>query len=413
MTDNGARPAIEQALAADNLALALALSQNIVADAPQDGFACAVIARIAGLVGLTEAETRWASRADRSVLRDLREPANGNVIRLLAGCAPAGTAECFLVVRAWGYGLWAEAHNVLGNILLAELSGRIPIVYWGDNSLFLPEGEANAFPLIFNGIGGEHFEMASSAPDGDVFPAKWHGAGLGGAARDTRRPPHRGGEGSMAALWLLNRPEKIVVSDYFIGVAELMPWIPEDHRFFGCSIEEIVRTLSEEALAPNWRIRDAVAEAAEKLAGEKTVAVHIRGGDKGVEVSRLDELNSHYPSVVEQAVEHGYVVWLMTDTEQIAQSMKARFGEAVRCQDALRTADRVGVHYSRGPEDRVRLAEEVVTDVLVGASCDRFVGNGASAPSCMVDFLMEGDETRKHLFLPNQYRRRLISLYRD
>ena len=61
----------------------------------------------------------------------------------------------------------------------------------------------------------------------------------------------------------------------------------------------------------------------------------------------------------------------------------------------------------------IRLGEEVVTDVLVGASCDRFVGNGASAPSCMVDFLMDGDETRKHLFLPNQFRRRLLSLYRD
>jgi hypothetical protein len=37
----------------------------------------------------------------------------------------------------------------------------------------------------------------------------------------------------------------------------------------------------------------------------------------------------------------------------------------------------------------------------------------ALAPSCMVDFLMDGDETRKHLFLSNQCRRQLISLYRD
>ena len=108
-------------------------------------------------------------------------------------------------------------------------------------------------------------------------------------------------------------------------------------------------------------------------------------------MSRLDELNTHYQPIVEQVVKHDYVVWLMTDTEQVVESFRARFGDAIHCLGALRTATNSGVHYSSGVEDRIRLGEEVVTDVLVGASCDRFVGNGASAPSCMLDFLMDGD----------------------
>ena len=63
--------------------------------------------------------------------------------------------------------------------------------------------------------------------------------------------------------------------------------------------------------------------------------------------------------------------------------------------------------------DGVHSLSDLVTDVLVAASCDRFIGNGNANPSCMVDFLMEGDETKKHLFLPNQNRRRFLSLYED
>jgi hypothetical protein len=79
----------------------------------------------------------------------------------------------------------------------------------------------------------------------------------------------------------------------------------------------------------------------------------------------------------------------------------------------MRTSTDVGVHVGVDPQDRQRLSEELVADVLVRMTCDRFVGNGASNPSCFIDFLMEGDATRKHLFLPNQNRHRFLSLYRD
>ena len=104
-------------------------------------------------------------------------------------------------------------------------------------------------------------------------------------------------------------------------------------------------------------------------------------------------------------------VWLITDSENISKALIKKHGPAIHCLDSMRTSTDVGVHVGVDPQDRQRLSEELVADVLVRMTCDRFVGNGASNPSCFIDFPMEGDETRKHLFLSNQNRHRFLSFY--
>ena len=96
----------------------------------------------------------------------------------------------------------------------------------------------------------------------------------------------------------------------------------------------------------------------------------------------------------------------MTGSEDISKALIKKHGPAIHCLDSMRTSTDVSVHVGVDPQDRQRLGEEVVADVLVGMTCDRFVGNGASNSSCFIDFLMEGDETLKDLFLPNQNRHR-------
>ena len=107
-----------------------------------------------------------------------------------------------------------------------------------------------------------------------------------------------------------------------------------------------------------------------------------------------------------------YAVWLMTDYKPFVDEYRARFGEAIFCQDLIRTMAAQNQDGVAAQPDPQRIGEELVTDFLVAASCNRFIGNGAYNPSCMVDFLMEGDETKKHLFQPNRNRRRFLRLYR-
>jgi len=49
---------------------------------------------------------------------------------------PFQRVEKFLLIKAWGYGFWSDVSHVLGQLLVAELTGRTPIVHWGQNSLF-------------------------------------------------------------------------------------------------------------------------------------------------------------------------------------------------------------------------------------------------------------------------------------
>ena len=403
----------DTALEVDNLTLAEACAQEILALEQGHGYGNAVMGHIAALIGREVEAMRWRTKADIAILNSFPTPSQAKTLELLNSMALPRHDESFLLIRAWGMGLWSDMFHLLGGLLLAEITGRHPIVVWGPNSLFCPLGTENAFPLYFRGIGNEHVPFLSTLPAEDVFPSKWHGQSVIGKHLDRRTPPHQGGEGKLGAIWLLNRPERLVVSDFFFGVHDLIPWIPADNEFHGQSLDAVIRALTDRYLAPSWRIRDMINEQLENLAGTETLAVHIRGSDKILEISQLNDVNEHYDAVIAQAVNKNYSVWLMTDSVDISTSLVKKYGPAIHCLDAMRTATEVGVHVGADAQDRQRLGEEVVADVLIGITCDRFVGNGASNPSCFIDFLMDGDETRKHLFLPNQNRRLILSLYRD
>jgi len=60
--------------------------------------------------------------------------------------------EKFLLIRAWGFGFWSDVSHVLGQCLLAEMTDRKPIVYWGRNSLFGDGTSSNAFSNYFENV---------------------------------------------------------------------------------------------------------------------------------------------------------------------------------------------------------------------------------------------------------------------
>lgn len=399
------------ALAADNILLVEAAAQEILRIDPGDGFANAVMAHCARLIGLDALAGRWTGAAAAEPFRPVVNPA---IAALQAGCGASRYDERFLLIRGWGYGFWADVFHVLGGLLLAEASGRIPFVLWGGESLFAPPGCDNAFPLFFRPFDPAVWSMIRRAPSKEVFPGKWRTRGVAAPTTDRAPPSQWGGPGQMGALWLLNRPERVVVSDFFIGAVDVLPWLPEGHPLHGRTLDVAIRDLVARYLVPQPRIAETV-EAFRNgpLAGRPSAAFHVRGSDKVTEVSRLAAVNALYLAQAERAAERGYALWLMTDDAQVSADWHARFGDAVVCQDALRVDGKVGVHYATARDARERVGAEVLIDVLVGAGCDRFIGNGRSNPSCMVDFLMEGDETRKHLFLPNQNRQRFLGFYRD
>ena len=80
-------------------------------------------------------------------------------------------------------------------------------------------------------------------------------------------------------------------------------------------------------------------EQSSRLAGRKTVSVHLQGSDTLSGLKKLETVNSHYPAVIEQATAKNYAVWLMTDYEPYINDYQARFGSSLVYQDVFRTRD--------------------------------------------------------------------------
>ncbi len=58
-----------------------------------------------------------------------------------------GENNSFLLIKAWGFGMFADVDHVLGQLLIAEMTGRTPVVHWGTNSLYKTGEKDNAFDV--------------------------------------------------------------------------------------------------------------------------------------------------------------------------------------------------------------------------------------------------------------------------
>ncbi|MGD9691044.1 MAG: hypothetical protein AB7K52_11605 [Phycisphaerales bacterium] len=299
-----------------------------------------------------------------------------------------GRADRFLLIRGWGYGFWADVDHVIGALLLAEITGRTPIVFWGRESLWADvdqsAGDAgqrpsSAWEAYFEPVSPARIaDVESAAKEGGVYPPKW-------APGTLREPPASRWEGAWSrvpALRLFNRSERVVVSDFHVAVAGLLPWVPMGHRLHGADFATAHRDLFSRWLRPRSEIAGAAeAFVREHLPGapEQALAVHIRGTDKAIESAHLERVSEEYPRRIEAilAREPGLRIFLMTDDAGARQRLESRFGGRVVCADAARSSGSTGVHYLKH-ESRTRLGIEVLRDVLIAARCGRLIGLGSS-----------------------------------
>ena len=162
----------------------------------------------------------------------------------------------YLLIKSWGFGFWADVAQLMGSLLLAEATGRIPVTYWGADSLFSDKSGRDAFGFYFEPVSSTSFESLKQMPGASFFPPRWHAGNLAesGVAKWE-------GVGSRAgAAYFINRPETIAVSDFHIGVVDVAPWLPSSHPLAGRSQAEIYRLshrpLSQAAGRDRGRVRD-------------------------------------------------------------------------------------------------------------------------------------------------------------
>jgi hypothetical protein len=368
---------------------------------------------IAAAVGLPEPSMNYFAQAADLAPSWQHPRANAAQVRRGARM-PQKSGVCdksmgFLLIKAWGFGFWSDVNHVIGQLLIAELTGRIPIVHWGANSLFWDGTLPNAFEA--------YFEPVSTATLDDlrddelrVWPPKWNHRNLLDGEVDKWSAPFS----RLAGLYLLGRQERIVVSDFFSSVFDLKPWIPKDSDLYSMSIDDLHVYLVQKYLRPKPQVLQAVTVIYEsRLAAEEFIAVHARGSDKAREMGDLDMVNSGYRHAIEEfRSRHGARrIFLMTDDSRLRDFYLNNYGDDVVCTDCQRTDCAEGVHYQSG-HNRRQLGIEVMVDVYLAIHAKAFVGNGFSNPSLMVRYLKTWPKDHVTLIGHNMYHLPNLFLHR-
>ncbi len=296
--------------------------------------------------------------------------------------SPEPVTPRYLLIRAWGHGFWSDVDHVMGGLLLAEVTGRTPIVHWGSESLFSIDPAGNAWTDFFEPV--NELTLGDVRGRGfDFFPARWNDDNL----HEPHHPMYDASILRPASATLLDRPERVCVANYHLGIPMIRPWIDHDSPLFGHSVLGLQRYVKEKYL----RVRHGVAAPGEELArtrfaGGRLVAAHVRGSDKQDESAEAAHFTSDAIVEVAAMLEGNDArLFLMTDSEPAREEFVKRFGDRVITADALRTSSSLGLHL-QGLQDRTRLGAEVIRDVMLAAKAERFVGLGWSNVSCAVRF---------------------------
>ena len=299
---------------------------------------------------------------------------------------PAGG---YLLIKSWGYGFWPDVEQVLGALLLAEMTRRTPVVHWGGNSYFTDDPSQDAFGTFFEPIASASLEEIA-AEQSEFYPPKWHRDNLGDNGLNVWE-----GEGArLSGLYLLNRPERVVVQDFFTQVVELLPWLSAEHWLQGVDAMEAIRQLYEKYFVLQLVIQAEIdAFITENFDGRPTFAVHVRNMDKGREDPNVLLENADMLPVLDAQLAQNpdLRLFLLTDSETVVAQYAARYGDRVFSTDCARTDGIVPLTW-KDSESRYRLGVEVIKDAYIAAACDNFIGYGGSSVACMVACLKRWPE---------------------
>jgi hypothetical protein len=386
-----------------DLALADFICRDVLAVAPGHAIAFNLLGVIAAQLGLHGDATAYFEKAlacDPPFL-----PAKENLQKI--GNAPPDTPRSrapggrqFVLIKAWGFGFWSDVSHVLGCLLLAEITGRVPVTHWGTNSLFTDGSGRDAFRLYFEPLSAFTLDAMPALDAASFFPSKWSAANL--RAEDNAK--WQGPGSRLGGLHFLNRPETVGVSDFYVGVIDLLSWIPAAHKLHGKSLDEVYYYLVATYLRPRDFVSSQVEEFYRRhVRGSPTIAVHVRGSDKKLEMANLDDLNKRYFEAIDRE-DPGWRILLLTDDARCVTVFQERYGDRVTLTDSTRTDNDLGIHY-HSSADRVRLGAEVMRDTYLALRCEKFIGNGQSNVSAMAAVLKKWDPGTCVLLVPSQLHR--------
>lgn len=306
----------------------------------------------------------------------------------------------FLLIKSWGCGFWSDVDHVMGQLLAAELSNRIPVVYWGTNSLYAGSFQTNTFEMYFEPV-SDYTIHDVMRPEYTYYPPIWNFDNAMVEDLDKIAWKHRN-LGDM-----MGSDANVVVSDVHYFIKPLINYVKKDHWAYGMAAHQIYRCLFDKYLKPKPDIEMEIQEFYDEyLKDERPVlGVHIRGGDKVREVENLSHLNKQYHTEIKNFISRYNVkkILLLTDCKDILQEFQRLYGSMMvftDCRRGLRNDTDNAPHLQEYTLKR-RKGIEIIKDTYLASKCDFFIGNGYSNVSYTVKRLKDWPESNIKLFYRN------------
>lgn len=293
----------------------------------------------------------------------------------------------FLLIKAYGWGFWADMEHLIGQLLISELTDRTPVVHWGINSLYSDTISTNAFEL--------YYEPVSSCslcnvldPKYTFYPPIWSYKNALVEDLDKTAAAYRN-LGDM-----FNSNADVLVSDTHSFPRPILEYIPKDHWAYGMTPILIYRSIIKKYLRLKPDITVQIDDFYNKyIENEQPVlGVHVRGTDKVIEVANLNELNKRYHIQIRRQIKACGIkkIFLLTDSKKILDEYKRLYGDMILTTDCNRSSGSADkATQIENYIDRRQKGIEVLKDTYLAARCDYFIGNGYSNVSFAVNRLKD------------------------
>ncbi|NJM37798.1 MAG: hypothetical protein HC845_08070 [Akkermansiaceae bacterium] len=298
----------------------------------------------------------------------------------------------------------AVIRHVVNGLLLAELSGRIPLILWQDRFLYvdaLENKRLNRFSRFFEAksfcdLSGLKSHAKTFAPNG------WN---LENIERDDlieyRHSENRPEFQPLTPEQILSCDSDVVVYTHYQHLVEIIPLIPKSSEYYGQSNALIARAIYQKNFSLNPELRSIIQAYREKLpAGQAIVGIHCRGSDK-ISEHALATPGAYIKALAKRfsGVKH---LFLATDSEQAFHFFQRKFSGTIIAIDCQRSSTSLGVHFSA--KNREEAGKEFLVDAYLLSYCKWHLGNHGSHMSYLVQAMLktEGEpyEDFQHIDAP-------------
>jgi len=287
-------------------------------------------------------------------------------------------------------------------LLAAELTNRIPVVYWGMESLYSESIATNAFEFFFEPVSALTVNDIVR-PGYSFYPPTWNIEKILAEDSDRFKMEYRDLKS------LMKSDANIVVSDIYYPLSSILAWTNRSHWSYGKTPYQVYRCLFDKYLKPKPEVKREIKKyinTTPDFRDEKPIlGIHCRSNAIVNEVAQLYDLNELYNPyiwhyIVRYNVRH---IFLITDSNKILKEYKKLYGVngMLLYSDSKKRPlkERIPTYLQDYPNKRHKGVElikdtiEVIKDTYLAAQCDFFIGNGYSNLSNTVMRLKDWPET--------------------